>query len=113
MRQALTMSAPQRTVILNVEDNETTRTLFSRILRQSGFDVQEAATGAEALRVVAAKPDLVLLDVNLAGGLNGLEVCQRMKADPATARIPVLLVSGEAIETEHRVRGLDGGADGY
>jgi PAS domain S-box-containing protein len=98
---------------LNVEDEDLARSAVSRFLRQAGFDVEEAATGQEALRLAAAVPDVVLLDVQLAGGLSGLDVCRRLKADPATARVPVLLVSGVAIEPEQRARGLDEGADGY
>ena len=89
--------------------------VLSSSFARKGFDVEEAATGADALRLAAGKADLVLLDVNLADAINGLEVCQRLKANPTTARIPVLLVSGEAIETEHRIRGFEIGAayDGY
>jgi PAS domain S-box-containing protein len=98
---------------LNVEDEDVARSAVSRFLRQAGFDVLEAATGREALRLAAARPDLVLLDVHLADDLSGLEVCRRLKADPATARLPVLLVSGTSVEPEQRARGLDDGADGY
>src|SRR4051812_1749242 len=100
-------------LVLNVEDEDLARAAVSGVLRQAGFEVAEAATGAEALRQAARKPDLVLLDVHLPGGLSGLDVCRRLKADPATARLPVLLVSGLAVETQHRVSGLEGGADGY
>jgi two-component system cell cycle sensor histidine kinase/response regulator CckA len=105
------MNTPPR--ILNVEDDGVTRSAVTRFLRQAGFGVEEAATGEEALRLAAGLPDLVLLDVHLRGGISGLEVCHRLKADPATARTAVLLVSGLAVETQARVRGLEGGADGY
>src|SRR5690348_5575162 len=96
-------------VILNVEDNPAGRSALTHVLQAAGFRVWEAATAAEALRLAQGKPDLVLLDV----GLDGLEVCRRLKADPATAATPVLLVSGVAVRPEDRVSGLEGGADAY
>jgi PAS domain S-box-containing protein len=98
--------------ILNVDDDEATRFTFSWALREAGFEVREAGTGAEALRLAAAGPDLVLLDVNLPD-LDGFEVCRRLKADPATAAIPVLHVSGAKVGGLDKAQGLDGGADGY
>src|SRR5205085_2631327 len=58
------------------------------------------------------KPDLVLLDVHLPDA-NGFDLCRRLKADPATAAVPVLLISAISVSTDDRVRGLDIGADGY
>ena len=113
MRSLTTKSSACHPIILNVEDNESTRTAFTHMLSQVGFDVLEAATGEDALRLASKKPDLVLLDVHLAGSMSGLEVCRRLKANPNTARVPVLLISGVPIETEQRVDGLEGGADGY
>src|SRR5690348_4738044 len=98
--------------ILNVDDDPTGRDALSRILRASGFDVIEAATGVEALRLIHKGPDLVLLDVILPDE-NGFEVCRRIKADPATASTPVLMISGIAVDPQDRVQGLEGGADGY
>ncbi len=100
------------TVILNVDDYEPARYATSRILRGAGFEVLEAATGAETLRLVAEQPDLVILDVNLPD-MHGFEVCRRIKADPHTARIPVLHLSASYRGSEARVKGLEGGADGY
>ena len=69
---------------------------FAGALRQAGFTVLEAATGAEALRLTAEhKPALVLLDVNMPD-MSGLEVCRRLKSDPDTAAILVLHVSATA-----------------
>ncbi len=100
-------------VILNVDDNAAGLYVKSRILRQEGFVVIEAATGNEALRLVAAEqPVLVLLDVKLPD-INGLEVCRRIKTDPATAATLVLQISAALGEPQDRVRGLESGADGY
>lgn len=99
-------------LILLVNDDEIGRYAVGRTLKQSGFDLLEAATGQEALDLVQKRPDLVLLDVNLPD-ISGLEVCRCLKSDPATEEIPVLHVSATFIDSESQVRGLEGGADGY
>ena len=100
-------------VILNVNDDDDARLVTSLLLRRAGFDVIEAATGTEALRMVSeAKPPLVVLDVRLPD-INGFEVCRRIKADPATAGTAVLHLSAAHPSETDKVRGLEGGADGY
>ena len=106
------MSDARRPRILNVDDNDAGRYATSRILKEAGFDVVEAATGADALRLVADHPDLVLLDVNLPD-IDGFEVCARIKADPASAAIAVVHLSATAIDSDARSEGLEGGADAY
>ncbi|HEV3256509.1 MAG TPA: response regulator [Gemmataceae bacterium] len=98
--------------ILHVDDDADARYVLAWLLRDAGFQVTEAATGADALRLVAEEPDLVLLDVHLPD-LSGLEVCRRIKASPATSSIPILHLSATAVESLDKVQGLDGGADGY
>jgi PAS domain S-box-containing protein len=95
-----------------VDDDASLRRYFTLIFQREGFAVQEAATAGEALRLVADRPDLVVLDIQLPD-LSGFEVCRRIKADPATASIPVLHLSGEFISSEDRAHGLGVGADGY
>ena len=102
---------PPLTVLL-VDDREVNRYAVSRILQKAQFVVREAATGEDALRLAAQKPDLVILDVNLPD-LSGYEVCRRIKADPATTSIPVLHLSATFVGSEDRAEGLEGGADGY
>jgi two-component system, cell cycle sensor histidine kinase and response regulator CckA len=101
-----------RARILNVDDNEAGRYSVTRILKQAGFEVMEAPTGAEALKQAMKLPDLVLLDVNLPD-INGFEVCRRLKSEPATQAIPILHLSATYKDTKATVNGLDGGADGY
>jgi PAS domain S-box-containing protein len=98
--------------VLFVDDTDAQRYALSRVLRGAGFDVIEAATGRQALQLVQAGPDLVVLDVNLPD-ISGLEVCREIKSHEGTARIPVLHVSASMVSTDARVAGLNGGADGY
>jgi PAS domain S-box-containing protein len=102
----------RKNLILVVDDTEATRYAKCRMLRHAGFDVKEAGLGEEALEIVAAElPRLVCLDVCLPD-INGLEVCRRIKADPALSTM-VLQMSASFIGHEDKVRGLEGGADGY
>ena len=100
-------------LILNVDNDHEERSAVSRLLRQAGFEVEEAASGEEALRLTAGKPDLVLLDADVDGGRDGLELCRRLKADPATAAIPVVLLSAAWADLADCARALEKGADGY
>ncbi|MCR6483190.1 fused response regulator/phosphatase [Amycolatopsis sp. OK19-0408] len=99
--------------ILVVDDTEASRYLAGSWLRRNGYRVVEAGTGGAALEAVAhRRPDLVLLDVNLPD-ISGIEVCERLKADPVTAAVPVIHMSATAIEPDDRTHGLNRGADGY
>lgn len=99
--------------ILVVDDNEAGRYSLVRLLRQAGHDVMEAGTGQECLATVArCKTDLILLDIRLPD-VSGLEVCRRLKANPATTGIPVIQISALLTGSEHRVAGLESGADAY
>ena len=101
-----------RELILLVDDDPPKRYTLARTLSRAGFLVQEAGTGAEALRLVASRPDLVILDVKLPD-ISGLEVCRRIKSDPTTRAIPVLHISTTFVHLEDKIQGLDSGADGY
>jgi PAS domain S-box-containing protein len=105
------MSEPTGTILV-VDDNEAERYYVARVLRKAGFEIAEAGTGQEALRLAANAPDLVTLDVRLPD-LSGFEVCRRLKGDPATRDIPVLHISASYTTPDARAEGLDGGADGY
>jgi CheY-like chemotaxis protein len=80
--------------ILLVEDSDTTR-LTHRLMisKRTGYNVIPVANGAEALKLaVTHRPDLVLMDVMMPG-LDGLEVCRRMRKQEATAKIPIVLLT--------------------
>jgi PAS domain S-box-containing protein len=98
--------------VLVVDDDEAKRYAITKMLRKAGFAIREAATGGEALRLVADLPDLVILDVKLPD-VSGFDVCRRIKADPATASIPVLHLSTTFVGLDDKVQGLEGGADAY
>jgi CheY-like chemotaxis protein len=105
--------APGSTVILNVNDDEAARYVVRRILERAGYQVREASTGLDALASVREqKPALVVLDIQLPD-ISGLEVCRRLKSDPATADIPVLQTSATFVSADRKVEGLESGADGY
>ena len=98
--------------VLAVDDNDAVRYSLVRCLREGGYHVLEARNGCEALELANHDPDLITLDINLPD-MDGFEVCRRLKADPATAQIPIIHISASFAKTEDRVRGLDGGADAY
>jgi PAS domain S-box-containing protein len=102
---------PPETVLI-IDDDEAKRHAVAKILRRAGYLIREGETGADALRLAAEKPALIILDVKLPD-VSGFEVCQRIKEDPATAAIPVLHVSTTFVDIEDRIHGLEGGADGY
>jgi len=98
--------------ILIVEDDRFLRELIARKLKNEGYEVMEAVDGEEGLKKIKEeKPDLVLLDLILPG-IDGFEVLTRVKEDPVTAQIPVIILSnlGQREEIE---RGLKLGAIDY
>ncbi|MEV8633209.1 fused response regulator/phosphatase [Streptosporangium sp. NPDC051023] len=106
------MSEGQATVLV-VDDTPTKLYILSSWLRRSGHEVMQATGGVEALaKVRELRPDLVVLDVRLPD-ISGYEVCEQIKADPATASIPVVQISGAAITPADRAHGLERGADAY
>lgn len=95
-----------------VDDNPATRYATARVLRAAGFSTQEAATGQDALAMARADQAAVVLDVHLPD-IDGFEVCRLLRQAPATARLPVVHLSGAYIQNDDKVRGLDLGADAY
>jgi len=104
------MSAPAK--VLVVDDTPHNVKLLADLLGVKGYAVATAVNGEEALAKVATeKPDLVLLDVMMPG-LSGYEVCQRLRANPETALLPVVLVTSLDPQQE-RVKGIEAGADDF
>jgi len=99
-------------VVAIVEDEPDLRELVEYSLRREGFGVVSATDGLKGLQMVLeSAPDLVLLDLMLPG-LDGLEVCRRLKADPVTRPIPIIMITAKAEESDV-VLGLGVGSDDY
>lgn len=112
MSEPTAQSSSRRSRILVADDTESVRMLFRRLLMADGHDVIVVSDGAAALDSVHhERPDVVLLDVTMPT-LDGLEVCRRLKADPATRLTPVVLVTGQT-DLSDRIRGLEAGADEF
>ncbi len=103
----------EETTILVVDDDPKILYSMTLVLENAGYNVVQAQTGEEALAQAREHaPDLILLDVMLPA-LNGIEVCRRLKTDPATADCCVILISGVRRRSEEQAEGLELGADGY
>jgi len=98
--------------VLVVEDEPDIRNLIVLNLARDGFRCRTAVTGAEALRAVRVRPpDLVILDLMLPE-MDGLEVCRRLRQEPASASVPIIMLTAKTDEVD-RVLGLEMGADDY
>ena len=98
--------------ILVIDDEKDLIELVRYNLEKEGFDVIAATDGQSGLEVVRKhRPDLVVLDLMMPG-LDGLQVCQRLRSDPRSGRIPVIMLTAKATEAD-RVVGLELGADDY
>ncbi len=98
--------------VLVVEDEPDIRNLVVHHLTRDGFRCRTATSGAEALASVrVAAPDLVVLDLMLPE-MSGLEVCRRLRADEATAGVPIIMLTAKTDEVD-RIVGLEMGADDY
>jgi putative two-component system response regulator len=106
-------AAPQRrSSILIVEDEEAPRQFLSRVLEREGYLVNVATEGRAALDAIEqSPPDVVILDVMLPG-LDGFEVCRRVRADSRLRLTPIVMVTGYDAEAE-RIQGLSAGADDF
>lgn len=102
----------ERPGILIVDDNPANLRLLSGMLKERGYKVRPVPSGPEALQAAQrVPPDLILLDINMPG-MNGYEVCQRLKADPKLTDIPVLFISALA-ETSEKIKAFDAGGVDY
>jgi CheY-like chemotaxis protein len=100
-----------QTRVLVVEDTEPVRALISVMLRRRGYDVIAVDNGPAALSRANDGFDVVVMDVGLPG-LNGLEVCRRLRAEPATASLPIILLTGRTHHEDVR-DGLRAGANDF
>jgi DNA-binding response OmpR family regulator len=102
----------QKTRALLIDDDQRLSALVSEYLTQHDFDVQVAGDGERGLSVLErGQFDVVLLDLMLPG-IDGLEVCRRLRARPETARLPVLMLTAKGDDVD-KIVGLELGADDY
>jgi len=98
--------------ILVIEDERDILDLVRHYLEKEGFRTRTAADGLAGLAATRQeRPDLIVLDLMLPG-MDGLELCKKLRADPATAITPVIMLTAKADETD-RIVGLELGADDY
>ena len=98
--------------ILVVEDQEDNRRIVRDLLSASGYQLVEATTGEEGLKLAATeKPDLILMDIQLPG-MDGYEVTRRIKANPELTHIPIIVVTSYALSGDDK-KAFDAGCNGY
>jgi len=98
--------------VLIVEDEKDVREMLRLNLKLGGFDVLEAQNGAEGLAIAKAElPSVVILDLMMPE-MSGMEVCRALRRNPATSRIPILMLTAKSTEGD-KVAGLEVGADDY
>ncbi len=99
-------------LILIVEDHEKNRKLVRDVLKFKGYEVIEAETGEEGVRLaLERRPSLVLMDIRLPG-IDGVEALRRIRADVATRAIPIMAITA-SVMTEDRQKIVDAGFDAY
>lgn len=98
--------------ILVVEDSQDIADLIAHYLQGAGYLTTMAANGSDGLRLArSTPPDAIVLDLMLPG-MDGLHVCQALRGEPATAAIPIIMLTARGEESD-RIRGLELGADDY
>lgn len=98
--------------ILLIEDNELNRDMLSRRLRRENFEVAIAVDGETGVEMsITESPDLILMDMSLPG-IDGLEATKQIKANPATAQLPVIALTAHAL-TSDREKAMAAGCDDY
>jgi CheY-like chemotaxis protein len=103
---------PQPRKILLADDDLGLRRLVEATLAGDEYVILQAANGEEALTIAAREqPDAILLDIEMPGGMNGLEVCRRLKGDPATSRAVVIMLTGAHGEEQRQIALANGAAD--
>jgi CheY-like chemotaxis protein len=99
-------------LILVVEDNDKNRKLVRDVLTYKGYEVIEAETGEDGVRLAKARrPRLILMDIQLPG-IDGIEALRQLRADDTTRRIPIIAVTASALDRD-RQKIMAAGFDGY
>lgn len=99
--------------ILIVEDQDSIRRMIEALVEARGYEVTAVPSGTKAIDVAMTDaPDIVLLDLMLPGQYDGFEVCRRLRSDPATKSVPVVIISA-LDDDESRSRATEAGATAY
>jgi len=99
--------------ILVVDDKEESSRLVGKVLRLHGYEVIAARSGEDAINMAQTElPDLILMDIRLPGGIDGMEATRRIKALPQLAHIPILAMTA-SVRPEDMQRALDAGCSGF
>ncbi len=102
----------RRKTILLAEDEIEIRKIIGLVLSEEEFELLEADDGLQALHIAREqKPDLLLLDIGMPN-LNGIDVCRRLRADPATAHVKIVALTAQVAPTD-REAALEAGMDGF
>lgn len=103
--------AEEKTVII-VEDEPDAAEMFAEMMRVTGYKVIKVYSSTPAIGVISAeKPDIVILDIMMPD-ISGLEVLRYIRRDPATAKLPVILVTAKSMPSDIQI-GMDAGASHY
>ncbi len=106
------MDKGRASLVLLVEDNELNRDMLSRRLERKGYSVITALDGSQAIALARKNcPDLILMDMGLPV-MDGWEVTQKLKADPATQSIPIIGLSAHALSAD-QIKALEAGCNDY
>ena len=99
--------------ILVVEDQDSIRRMIEALVQARGYKVTAASSGVKALDVASVEPpDLVLLDLTMPGQFDGFEVCRRLRSEPATRTIPIIVITAMDDDVS-RTRATEAGANAY
>ncbi len=99
--------------ILVIEDSDSIRRMIEALVSARGYEVDAVANGAKGLEIAFEKvPDVILLDLNLGGTYDGFEVCTRLRANPLTRSVPVIVISALS-DDESKKKAYDAGCSAY
>ena len=105
------MLLDRRPLALIVEENQDACDIYSAFLSRAGFDVLFADSASAAFKAaVDRRPDVIITDVRLPGGADGIRLTTKLRLDVRTTKIPIVVVTGEAL-VEHRARAVAAGCD--
>jgi CheY-like chemotaxis protein len=99
--------------ILLVEDQDSIRSMIETLVKARGHEVITATSGAEAIEIATLEPpDLMLLDLMMPGAFDGIDVCEKLRAQPETSKLPIIIITA-VTEEASKERALSAGATAY